>query len=215
MEEDEAVKKHKSSVKRRKQAVSPTMEQNDGSVRQKEKTDTKAMGNDVSSGSDTDSDSTVTNNSSDSSPDQTHRERFSTQLACLMAQSPFLPVIKLETENPVWRRIMDSLPEEHLSFPLEVGTDTLPTLQQRSPEVDSNCPLCMKAVPIPNRILYHILSHCSRAASERYTWRHDCALKIIVNGLMDYLKPEDKLFADLPGLTASDDPQPQSRWGIS
>ena len=34
-------------------------------------------------------------------------------------------------------------------------------------------------------------------AQGRYTWRHDSALKILANGLREYLRPGERLYADL------------------
>ena len=37
-------------------------------------------------------------------------------------------------------------------------------------------------------------------------WLHDSALKILANGLREYLQPGERLYADLPGLRTTDNP---------
>lgn len=128
------------------------------------------------------------------SSDKTDREMAVTQLAQLVAQSTTSPVIELEKENPVWQRIMESLHTKELLFLWKAAVEN-------AFQVHGKCSLCVNG----DLSLFHVLSHCSVAVRVQYTWRHDCALKIIVDDLMNYLNPEDKLYyADLPGLRASD-----------
>ena len=69
--------------------------------------------------------------------------------------------------------------------------------------VDSRCPLC-KA---PRPATAHILNGCPIALNQgRYTWRHDSVLSHIVHSLSHLLPPTYKLFADLSGWRAVDNP---------
>ena len=51
------------------------------------------------------------------------------------------------------------------------------------------------------------LNGCPVSLSQgRYTWGHDSALKILTNGLRECFHPEVRLYADLPGWRASENP---------
>ena len=67
----------------------------------------------------------------------------------------------------------------------------------------TKCPLCGNLWPT----VQHILNGCPVSLSqERYTWRHDSALKILAQGLGKCLQPGERLFADLPEMRATDNP---------
>ena len=107
----------------------------------------------------------------------------------------------------MWKRVQQGLPGGQLSFLLRAGTDTLPTplnLRRWCLKVDSICSLFGSK----QSTIHHILSNCPEALQQgRYTWRHDCALQSLVRGLKDHLEPDMVLYADLPGMIASDNPQ--------
>ena len=68
--------------------------------------------------------------------------------------------------------------------------------------VDSRCPLCNH----PHPTVQHTLSACPTALQRgRYTWRHDSALKFLVDGIKSGL-PEARVLADLPGFRAEENP---------
>ena len=68
---------------------------------------------------------------------------------------------------------------------------------------DPKCPLCGHK----QLTVHHILSNCPEALQQgRYTWRHDCALLAIVEGIRPLLGDGTKLYADLPGMRANDSP---------
>ena len=101
---------------------------------------------------------------------------------------------------------MAGLPAGQFSFLLRAGTDTLPTplnLKRWRYRTDPSCPLCGHKQPT----VHHILSNCQIALEQgRFTWRHDSALKYLVEGLRNYLEDNVILYADLPNMRASDNP---------
>ena len=127
-------------------------------------------------------------------------------LSSLSVQSKFKDIIALESECPIWRKIQFGLPAGQLSFLLKAGADCLPTplnLRRWKVQTDQNCPLCSS----PHPISFHILNWCETALSQgRYTWRHDSVLKSLVNSIKPFIDPQSSLFADLPGLRASNNP---------
>ena len=100
----------------------------------------------------------------------------------------------------------NGLTSDQLSFLLKAGSDTLPTpmnLRRMRIQHDSHCPLC-KA---PRSTTAHILNGCHIALNQgRYTWRHDSVLSSLFHSLSRLLPPTYKLFADLDGLRAEDNP---------
>ena len=67
-------------------------------------------------------------------------------------------------------------------------------------KVDSSCFLCGGKQPT----IHHILSNCPEALQQgRYTWRYDCALLALARGTKDHMV----IYANLPGMTATDKPQ--------
>ena len=103
-------------------------------------------------------------------------------------------------------RIMDSLSPGQLSFLLRAASDTLPTplnLSRWRYRSDSKCILCGSVHPT----VLHILNACPTALNQgRFTWRHDSVLKCLVHGIKTFLSKDEKLYADLPGLRACDNP---------
>ena len=69
--------------------------------------------------------------------------------------------------------------------------------------MDSTCPLCGHTQPT----IHHILSSCPEALQQgRYTWRHDSALQTLVKSIKEHLDCNTTLYADLPGMRASENP---------
>ena len=101
---------------------------------------------------------------------------------------------------------MYGLPEKQLSFLLRAGCDTLSTpmnLARWNIITDPRCALCQAPQPTTN----HILTGCPAALDQdRYTWRHDSVLQVLVHGLQQHLPEIFKLYADLPGYLASSSP---------
>ena len=127
-------------------------------------------------------------------------------LDSLTVQSKFKDIIALEPDCKVWNRILSGLPAGHLSFILKAGADCLPTplnLRRWKFQTDPKCPLCSS--PLPTSA--HILNQCPTALNQgRYTWRHDSVLSSLVKSLTTYLLPSEKLYADLSGKRASNNP---------
>ena len=131
--------------------------------------------------------------------------RWNQKLSTLCVQSKFLNITELETENHLWRRIMDGLPSGQLSFMLRAGSDTLPTpmnLQRYKIQVSSRCKLCQR----PQTATGHILSACPEALEQgRYTWRHDSVLLSLTRALEKAL-PHVQIYADLDNMRALEHP---------
>ena len=128
-------------------------------------------------------------------------------LNTLQVQKKFSDIVALEKENRSWKKIMNNgLTSGQLSFLLRAGSDTLPTpmnLRRMRIQHDSRCPLC-KA---PRPTTAHILNGCHVALNQgRYTWRHDSVLSSLSHSLSRLLPSTYKLFADLDGLRAEDNP---------
>ena len=59
---------------------------------------------------------------------------------------------------------------------------------------DAKCPLCDNPWPT----VQHILNGCPVSLAQgKYTWRHDSALKILANGLREYLQPGERLYMQI------------------
>ena len=106
----------------------------------------------------------------------------------------------------MWFRIITSLPAGQLSFLLRAGIDCLPTpvtLSRWRYQCDSSCKLCHYS----SCTVHHILNCCPASLNQgRYTWRHDSVLRCLYNTLQSHFLPDTEIYADLPGLTASDSP---------
>ena len=127
-------------------------------------------------------------------------------LDTLSVQSQFKDIVILEGDCKIWSRIQSGLPAGQLSFLLKAGTDCLPTplnLCRWKIQTDPKCPLCSWPQPTTK----HILNGCPTALNQgRYTWRHDSVLQTFAKALVPALSPSETLYADLPGLTASNNP---------
>ena len=101
---------------------------------------------------------------------------------------------------------MFSLPAGQMSFLIRAGIDCLPSpvnLCRWKIQCDPSCPLC-RTRPCTVR---HILSSCPTAVNqERYTWRHDSILAHLMQLIKLHLPYGTTLYADLPGLRASENP---------
>jgi len=127
----------------------------------------------------------------------------------LTFQSKFGASAKLETTCRSWRRLMAGFHPGQLSFLLCEVSDTLPTevnLRRWCIQSDVRCTLCSSCRPTTA----HILGGCSVALTQkRYTYRHDQVLHVLVSRLADMFVnyPSIQVYADLPGLRASEGPQ--------
>ena len=145
---------------------------------------------------------------------QAREEKWNSNLEKLSVQRKFSDACTLEKENRVWNRIMDSLSPGQLSLLLRAASDTLPraasdtlptplNLRRWRYRSDSKCILCGSVHPT----VLHILNACPTALNQgRFTWRHDSVLKCLVHGIKTFLSKDEKLYADLPGLRACDNP---------
>ncbi len=131
---------------------------------------------------------------------------WNSKLDNLTVQNKFSDITELESQNWVWNCIRDGLPVGLLSFLLHAGSDSLPTpmnLRRWKIKHDAKCPLCDS----PWCTTHHIPNGCPVALSQgRFTWRHDCALKTLASALVRRIEPGEKLYVDLPGYQASDNP---------
>ena len=100
---------------------------------------------------------------------------------------------------------MYGLPEKQLSL-LRADCDILPTpmnLARWNIIIDLRCALCQAPQPTTN----HNYFNCPAALDQdRYAWRHDSVLQILVHGLQQHLPETFKLYADRPGYLASSSP---------
>ena len=128
------------------------------------------------------------------------------QLDTLTVQSKLKDIIVLESDCKVWTKIQSGLPAVQSSFLLRAGSDCLPTplnLCRWRIQTDPKYPLCSSPKPTS----MHILNGCATALNQgRYTWSHDSVLQSIAKALIIALNKRGKLYADLPGLRASNNP---------
>ena len=117
--------------------------------------------------------------------------KWDAQLDGLQVQSKFKDIVTLESDCPVWNRIISGIPSRQMPFVLCAGSDTLPMpLNLARWKIQSNprCPLCS----VRNPTTLHILNGCVSALNQgRYTWRHDSVLSCIASWLTPTLG-EDK-----------------------
>ena len=96
-----------------------------------------------------------------------------------------------------------------LSFILRVASDTLPTpvnLKRWNIQCGSKCSLCGYSQPTTA----HILGGCSVVLSQgHFTYRHDGVLHCLATEISKHFAGSSvvSLYADLPGIRASDCPQ--------
>ena len=133
-----------------------------------------------------------------------HVEMWNNQLESLSVQRKFIELIPLEADTHVWSRIVTSLPAGQLSF---AGIDLLPTpatLSRWRIVCDPSCNLCQA----PHCTVHHVLNCCPVSLEQgRYTWRHDSVLAQLFHILRSNLEIGTiQIYADLPGLRASDSP---------
>ena len=105
-----------------------------------------------------------------------------------------------------WGRILRGLPIGQLSFVLKAASDTLPTplnLKRWSYRVSAKCPLCDS----PAATVSHILNGCPTVLNQgRFTWRHDSVLHVIYNNIKSIVDESCKVYCDLVGLRAFENP---------
>ena len=131
-------------------------------------------------------------------------KRLETHLETLVVQNTVTEVFPLEGETRRWKRLLMGLPAGQLSFVLKAAMGTLPapmTLRRMGFQVETKCPLCDS----PCCTARHILNSCSDALN-RYKWRHNQALQIIVQFLKNHCKSNCRIFADLENWRATDNP---------
>ena len=131
-------------------------------------------------------------------------KRLETHLETLVVQNAVTEVFPLEEETRRWKRLLTGLPAGQLSFVLKAATGTLPapmTLRRMGFQVETKCPLCDS----PCCTARHILNSCPDALN-RYKWRHNQALQIIVQFLKNHCKSNCRIFADLDNWRATDNP---------
>ena len=137
---------------------------------------------------------------------QKSTDRWNEHLHQLMVQRKFKDACDLEDDNKVWHRIIDGLPAGQLSFILRAASDTLPTplnLKRWKLITDARCDLCEHKNPTSS----HNLNGCTVALEQgRYTWRHDSVLLKLMRGLLDEFDPNIKVYCDLEGFKASENP---------
>ena len=119
------------------------------------------------------------------------------------SEKKFIDLIPLESESHVWSRVFTSFPAGQHSFLIRAGIECLPTIVTLSRwryRCDSSCKLCH----FSPCTVHHILNCCPVGLNQgRYTQRHDSVLQC----LFHILKSTDtEIYADLPGLRASDSP---------
>ena len=106
----------------------------------------------------------------------------------------------------MWRRTLQGLPFNQLSFLLGAASDTLPSplnLVRWRYLVHSKCPLCGSQFPTTK----HILNARPVAPSQgQYTWRHDSILRKILLFLKQHLTGEGKLYGYIAGFRAVEHP---------
>ena len=138
--------------------------------------------------------------------DKMERSKWDERLSRLTVQNKFIDACVLEKDSGVWRRILQGLPSRQLSFLLRAASDTLPTplnLVRWRYRVDPTCSLCGSHTSTTK----HILNACPVALSQgRYSWRHDSILKKILFFLRQHLTGEEKLYGDLNGFRAMENP---------
>ena len=116
--------------------------------------------------------------------------------------------MSLESSCGSWNRLLLGCNPGQFSFILRAASDTLPTavnLQRWHIQCSAKCALCGSAQPTTA----HVLGACPVALSQgRFTYRHNQVLNCLAIELSKLLPGSCiSLYADLPGLRASDCPQ--------
>ena len=131
---------------------------------------------------------------------------WNTHLESLLVQKKSINLIPLESESHVWSRVLTSLPAGQLTFLIRARIDCLPTpvtLSRWRYRCDPSFKLC-HCSPCT---VHYILNCCHVDLNQgRYTWRHDSVLWCLFHIPKSNLPTDTEIYADLPGLMASESP---------
>ena len=116
-------------------------------------------------------------------------------------QGDYLALLMEEGSCVTWRSYVWDVPQGILKFAMNVGLNTLPTLdnlRRWGKRVNDRCPFCGNV-----QTLLHVLSNCSVSLDQgRYTWRHNSVLSSIIKAIRPLLDSSFVLFSDIPGFEA-------------
>jgi len=137
------------------------------------------------------------------------RLNYDEHLDTLSVQSKLKDSITLESGCRTWNRLLLGCNPGQFSFILRAASDTLPTsvnLKRWHIQCGAKCTLCGHSQPTTA----HILGGCPVALSQGcFTYRHDKVLHCLATELLMHFDGSSMilLYADLPGMRASDCPQ--------
>ncbi len=117
----------------------------------------------------------------------------------LLVQGAWDALPKTLEDDKRWRCLIWGLPPSMTEFAAKAAVDLLPTksnLHRWKVASDAVCRRCGDA----KDTLAHTLNHCAPLLGA-YTWRHNSVLQHLHNFLQEHRPPQQKVLADLPGLT--------------
>ena len=137
------------------------------------------------------------------------RSCYNEHLDTLSVQCKLKDSVSLESCCGTWNRLLLGCNPGHISFVLRAASDTLPTavnLQRWRIQCSAKCSLCGCTQPTTA----HVLGGCPSALTQgRFTFRHNQVLYCLASELLKFVAGQCmvSVYADLPGMRASDSPQ--------
>ena len=124
------------------------------------------------------------------------RENWKRLIEPLLVQGEFMKVVHMENIDVIWKSIIYNLPQSVMKFTVNAAIDSLPTnknLYRWGKRISDKCNLCNCT-----GTLHHVLNNCERML-DRYTWRHNNILRIILKNIKNASNNTIKVYADIEG----------------
>ena len=119
----------------------------------------------------------------------------------LLVQGEFLKILYTEDTDLSWKAIIYNMPQGVMKFAVNAAIDSLPSnknLYRWGKRLSDKCSLCNAT-----GTLHHVLNNC-QAMLNRYSWRHDNILKIILSRIKaDKSCKNRQVYADMEGETVN------------
>jgi len=137
------------------------------------------------------------------------RSCYNKHFDTLSVQCKLKDSVSLESCCGTWNRLLLGCNPGHISFVLRAASDTLPTavnLQRWRIQCSAKCSLCGCTQPTTA----HVLGGCPSALTQGcFTFHHNQFLYCLASELSNFVAGQCmvSVYADLPGMRASDSPQ--------
>ena len=124
------------------------------------------------------------------------REKWIKLIEPLLVQGEFMKVVHMENTDVTWKSIIYNVPQGVMKFIVNAAIDSLPTnknLYRWGKRISDKCNLCNCT-----GTLHHVLNNCEKML-DRYTWRHNNIIHIILKNIKPTSDNTNKVYADIEG----------------